>query len=62
VSVFLKIVAVVLVLIAAFLIYAVIAAIGSAGGARPAVAIGYVLGAAVLGFVASRLWRRPRRA
>jgi hypothetical protein len=61
-KVFLKIVAVVLVFIAAFLIYSVIAAIGSAGGAKPAVAIGYVIGAAVLAFVASRLWRRPTRA
>src|SRR5204863_133674 len=31
----------------------------SAGGARPVVAIAYIIGAAVLAWVAARLWRRP---
>jgi threonine/homoserine/homoserine lactone efflux protein len=53
-----KIVAVVFVAVAAFLVYAVIAALASAGGARPAVAIGYVVGAALLTYLAVRLWRR----
>jgi len=57
-KVFLKLVASVLVAIGAFLIYAVIHAVLSAGGARPGVAVGYVAGALVLGFVAVSLWRK----
>ncbi len=56
VRVLLRIVAVLLVLIALFLVYAVIAAVTSEGGARVGVAIGYVIGALVLVFAASKLW------
>ncbi len=52
----LRIVAVLLILIALFLVYAVIAALTSEGGARVGVAIGYVIGALVLVFAASKLW------
>lgn len=57
-KVFLRIVAVIFVAIALFLIYAVISAIGSAGGANVAVCVGYVVGAVLLGFFATKLWRR----
>ena len=57
-NVLLKIVAIILVLIAAGLIYAVIAALTSDGGARAGVAIGYVVGSLVLLFIASMLWKR----
>jgi hypothetical protein len=57
-SVLMKGVAVVLVAIGLFLIYAVIHAIASPGGARVPVCIGYVIGAIVLGYIASWLWRR----
>lgn len=56
-----KVVAVVFVAVAAFLVYAVIAALASAGGARPGVAIGYVVGAAILGYLAVLLWRKSMR-
>ena len=61
-KVLLKIVAVVLVAIGAFLVYAVIHAMASAGGAKTGVAIGYVVGAIILGYVASWLWRRSSRS
>lgn len=51
--------AVLCVAIAAFLIYAVIHAVGSAGGANVPVCIAYVIGAAVLVYAARRLWIRP---
>ena len=57
-KVLLKLFASVLVAIGAFLIYAVIHAVLSAGGARVGVAAGYVAGAIVLGFVAAALWRK----
>jgi hypothetical protein len=60
-SVLLKIVAVVLVAIGLFLVYAVIHAMASAGGARVGVAIGYIVGAILLGYAASWLWRRASR-
>lgn len=63
-KVFLKIVATLFVAIALFLIYCVVAALASAGGARPAVCIGYGVAAVVLGFLATTLWRKsssPRR-
>jgi len=60
-SVLLKIVAVVLVAIGLFLVYAVIHAMASAGGARVGVAIGYIVGAILLGYAASWLWRRSSR-
>ncbi len=53
----LKSVAVLFVAIAVFLVYAVVNALASAGGARPVVAVGYVVGALVLGFAAVKLWR-----
>jgi hypothetical protein len=43
--------------IAVFLVYAVVNALASAGAARPVVAVGYVVGALVLGFAAVKLWR-----
>ena len=56
-KILLRIVAALLVLIALFLVYAVLAAVTSDEGARVGVAIGYVIGALVLGFAASKLWR-----
>jgi hypothetical protein len=55
----LRVVAIVLVLIAAVLVYAVIAALGSDGGAKPGVAVAYIVGAILLGWAATALWRRP---
>jgi multisubunit Na+/H+ antiporter MnhB subunit len=55
----LRVVAVLCILIAAVLVYAVIAALGSAGGAKPGVAVAYIVGAIILALVAARLWRRP---
>ena len=60
-KILLRAVAVLFVLIAAFLVYAVIHAIGSAGGARPGVAVAYIVGAIVLAVAAGALWRRPAR-
>jgi hypothetical protein len=57
--VFLKILAALFVALAVFLVYAVINAAGSSGGANVPVCIGYVVGASLLGFLAVRLWRRP---
>ena len=55
----LRAVAVLFVIIAAVLVYAVIAAAGSDGGAKAGVAIAYIVGAIVLGVAAAALWRRP---
>jgi multisubunit Na+/H+ antiporter MnhB subunit len=55
--VFLRIVSSLMWLVAAFLIYAVIHATASAGGAKTGVAIGYVAGAIVLSFGGVWLWR-----
>lgn len=55
---FLRVVAVVCVAIAIFLVYAVIHAIASPGGARAGVAAGYVVGAILLTALAGWLWRR----
>ena len=60
-KILLRAVAVLFVLIAAFLVYAVIHALASAGGARPGVAVAYVVGAILLAVAASELWRRPSR-
>jgi predicted Co/Zn/Cd cation transporter (cation efflux family) len=60
-KILLRIVAALCVLIAGFLIYAVIHALASDGGARPAVAVLYVVISIVLGFLAVWLWRRPAR-
>ena len=56
-----KLVSVIFVAVAAFLIYAVIAALASAGGARVGVAVGYIVGAAILGYLAVWLWRKSSR-
>jgi multisubunit Na+/H+ antiporter MnhB subunit len=58
----LRTLAVLCVAIGAFLIYAVIHAMASAGGARTGVAIGYVVGAIVLTLLAVWMWRRPSSA
>ncbi len=57
-SVLMKSGSVLFIAIAAFLIYAVIHAAASAGGARVGVCIGYVVGSLILGFLAVTLWRR----
>jgi hypothetical protein len=57
-KVLLKAVATLFVAIAAFLVYAVVHAAASAGGARVGVSIGYIAGALVLGFIAVTLWRK----
>jgi hypothetical protein len=57
----LKVIAVIFWAISAFLVYAVIHAAASAGGARVGVAIGYVVGAIVLSFLGVRMWRRPAK-
>ena len=49
-------VAALFVAIGLFLLYAVVNALASEGGARPGVAVGYVIAAIVLGFLAVRLW------
>ena len=51
-----------LILIALLLVYAVIAAVTSDEGARVGVAIGYVIGALVLAFAASKLWNTGGRS
>jgi hypothetical protein len=60
-KVLLRIIAVVCVLIALFLLYAVIVAMTSDSGARPGVAIGYVTGAVLLSLLAARMWRYHSR-
>lgn len=57
-----RIVSLVLWLVSAFLIYAVIHAVASAGGARVGVAIGYVAGAIVLSAIGVWLWRMKKKA
>jgi hypothetical protein len=57
-KVLLRAVAVLFVAIGALLIYAVINAAASDGGARAGVAIGYIVGAALLTWAAVALWRR----
>jgi hypothetical protein len=58
VRILLKLIAVIFAALAAFLVYAVINAATSAGGARVGVCIAYVAGALVLLLLAGRLWRR----
>ncbi len=60
-KVLLRSIAVLCVVIGAFLIYAVIHAVASPGGARVPVCIGYVIAAIILGYVARWLWLRPTR-
>ena len=54
----LRVVAVLMVLIGVFLIYAVIHAMASAGGAKTGVAIGYIVGAIILFALARLAWGR----
>jgi uncharacterized membrane protein YkvI len=60
VKILLRIIAVLFVAIGIFLIAAVINALGSEGGARAGVAVAYVAGAIVLGYLAVLLWRRSQ--
>jgi hypothetical protein len=60
-KILLRIVAVVFVAIGLFLLAAVINALASEGGARAGVAIGYVIGGALLVAAAVWLWRYPSR-
>ena len=57
-KVLLRIIAVLFVAFGAFLIYAVIHAAASDGGAKAGVAIGYIIAAALLAWAAVALWRR----
>jgi hypothetical protein len=57
-KVLLRVVAVLFVAIGALLVYAVIHALASDGGARAGVAVGYIVGAALLTWAAVALWRR----
>jgi hypothetical protein len=57
-KVLLRIAAVLFVLIAAVLVYAVIDALGSDGDVRVGVAIAYIVGSIVLIWGAITLWRR----
>lgn len=57
--VLLRAVAVLCILIAAFLVYAIINAVASEGGARVGVAVAYGVGALILALLAGYLWRRP---
>jgi hypothetical protein len=52
----LKVVAVLLIAIAAFLVYAIVAAVSSEEGARVGVCVAYAAIAGVLGFLATKLW------
>jgi hypothetical protein len=61
-KVLLRILSVLCVAIALFLLYAVIAAMASDGGAKTGVAIGYVIGAIVLIAGAVAMWRSTSRA
>jgi Na+/proline symporter len=56
-----RVLAVLCLAIGAFLIYAVINAASSSGGANVPVCIGYVIGAALLAYIARWLWTRPAR-
>jgi hypothetical protein len=60
-NVLLRSAAVVAVALALFLIYAVLNAVSSEGGARAGVAVGYVAGAIVLTAGAVWAWRTARR-
>jgi multisubunit Na+/H+ antiporter MnhB subunit len=60
-NVLLRSTAVLAVAIALFLIYAVVNALSSDGGARAGVAVGYVVGAVVLTAAAVWAWRTASR-
>ena len=59
--VLLRVFSVLAVLFAAVLVYAVINAAASEGGARAGVAIAFIIGAAVLGWLAVMAWKRAGR-
>ncbi len=61
-KILLRIVAVVLVVIAALLVYFVIDAVASDAGARVGVAIAYIIGALLALAAAGALWRRSAAA
>ena len=52
----LKVVSVLFIAVAAFLVYAIVAAVSSEEGARVGVCIAYAAIAGVLGFAAAKLW------
>ena len=54
-----RLVAIFFVAVAVFLVYAVIHALASAGGARAGVAVGYIIGSVLLVAAAAWLWCRP---
>jgi hypothetical protein len=60
-GILLRIIAILFVAIAAFLVFAVVNAVASEGGAKTGVAIGYVAGAIALSAVATWLWRTANR-
>lgn len=60
-SIVLRLVSLPLAAIAGFLIYAVVHAVTSAGGARPGVAVAYVAAAIVLLVLAAMCWRSATR-
>jgi hypothetical protein len=59
-KILLRVVAVLFVAVAIALVAIVISVATSDGGAKPVVAILYILGAIVLCIAAARLWRGPR--
>ena len=61
--IFLRVLSIPMILIGAFLVYAVIHAMASAGGARVGVAIAYIAGAVILFGLSAAIWRsKPKGA
>jgi multisubunit Na+/H+ antiporter MnhB subunit len=56
--IFLRVLSVPMVAIGIFLVYAVIHAMNSAGGAKTGVSIGYIAGAVILFGLSVMIWRR----
>lgn len=60
---FLRVLSIPMILIGAFLVYAVIHAMASAGGAKTGVAIAYIAGALILFGLSAAIWRsKPKGA
>jgi hypothetical protein len=57
-KVLMKVASTLFVAFALFLLYAVVNAAASTGGARVGVCIGYIAGALVLSFLAVKMWRK----
>ncbi len=57
-TILLRVIAVLFVAIAAFLVYAVVNALTSDGGARAGVAVAYIVGAILLSAAARVMWMR----